>query len=60
MLEYGRVIAQTSLVRLMSGIDRTSDMIHKLHFLHFGGYFEMIVVGRVELFLRDDHCDAQR
>ncbi|KAF7506731.1 hypothetical protein GJ744_011455 [Endocarpon pusillum] len=49
-----------SLARLTPEVDRTSDVIHKVHFVHLGGFFHMIVGGSAEPFLCDDHYDTQK
>ena len=49
-----------SLVPLMLGVDRTSDVKHKLHFVHLGGLRCMIVAGRAGPSLCDDHSDPRR
>ena len=58
ILHWG-VIAGTNLVLLNPEIDRTSDVIRKLHFVYLGANCR-IVVGRVASVLCDDHQDAQR
>ena len=51
-------MAEPSLVLLKTNIDRTSDYIRKVYSVHLECYLAT-VVGRFELLLCDDHCDAQ-